>query len=150
MSWVDDLDSDDDERHEELRLHEAQIIRAKAPVFWDSVVQHLREDTNKLRDRFQHNSRYHCNVSPSANGVTISGKTFPRKILQLKLNVLGLCVELREDTQLSQFEAETIHKRDVIDIKVEEQGQVGFQFKGKVFDYPHSLSEELVRYVCGI
>ncbi len=46
----DKLDAENNRTQEELRLHKAKVINAKAQEFYDALVERLQADSAKLRE----------------------------------------------------------------------------------------------------
>jgi hypothetical protein len=64
--WIDDLKKSElarevnDREQNRIRLHNAEIIKAKVPAIWQSIKQELQADSEKLRQTFPSNPQYHC------------------------------------------------------------------------------------------
>jgi hypothetical protein len=79
--WIKELKSAADaatskKGHEaEMRLHCAEVIRARAPAFWQALVERLQTDCPRLNDTFPNDLSHECIFSPDGQDRFTSGVT---------------------------------------------------------------------------
>src|SRR5271156_5943231 len=93
--WIDKLAEKDKvqaEEHrtsEELRLHKAKVISARAQEFYDALIERLQADASKLREKFRKDKSRQCNVIKNGIDWEIQGCKLPWRIVNMRLNVAG-------------------------------------------------------------
>ncbi|HEY4740044.1 MAG TPA: hypothetical protein VIH76_05570 [Candidatus Acidoferrales bacterium] len=152
--WIDKLRekrkalAESGQTQEELALHAARVIRAKAPEFWDSFLERLQTDSCKLKEVFPNNLSCQCTAVKTASGCELRGCKLPWRELRMRLNVDEQSVDIDE------------HKReapdriipagyDEIRITVNDYEELEFTYKGRAHITPGSLAQHLIEYVCG-
>ncbi len=134
---------------EELRLHKIKIINAKAPEFWDTVLEKLRTDSAKLRDSFPNDRSRQCDLIKAGIDWQIQGCKLPFHILNMHLNVDGHCIDIDESVRESRDRVvKSAH--DQISIAVNSDEELEFRYRGRVHTTPDSLAQHLISYVCDI
>jgi|CZKY01.1.fsa_nt_gi hypothetical protein len=144
--WIDKLAASDRAQAEshktqdELRLHKAKIIAAKAPEFWNAVIERLGVDSTKLRETFPDDRSRQCSLIKNGMDWELSGCKLPWRILSFRLNVDGQLVDIVE----SRKEAldRTVPKgRDQIRITVNSDEDLEFRYRGTTHVTPDSLAQ---------
>jgi len=156
--WIDRLKNknqpwqSEKARQEELRLHKAKVIHAKLPTFWAALEVRVKADCDKLRETFPNDKNWNCDVTVlSPHGFTINGGGLPRRILELELNLDGLCIDTVEGEKQEFMQAYLSNKIiGQIPIEVGESEELRLRFKGMPHVFVESLSEHLVSYVARI
>jgi len=157
-NWIDRLKQQEAGRDEhtsrqiEIRLHNAKIIKAKAPVLWAATIECIRADCSALRESFPDKRERYCHLDPNgADGVVIVNEgSLPRLQLSVKLNLDGQCVDLIEAVEYDRFQPASINKRGQIEITVNDLEELAFRYNGKAHTTPASLAQALVSRVCKI
>ena len=156
--WIDKLKKSEQgklsdlSRQEEIRLHKAKIIRAKMPAFWETLRERVEADCNKLRAEFPADKYRNCFVIGVLPGrFTIKGGGLPQRILDLELNLDGLCVGTFESEMRDRgYTAVRTKGNGEIGIEVGDAEELQFRFSGTLHRDIESLSEHLVSYVARI
>src|SRR5271170_781731 len=100
--WIDKLKEKNKalaasgQTQEELRLHRARVIRAKAPEFWNSFIEQLQADSSKLKETFPNDTSCQCTVIKTAMDCELRGCKLPWRELSMRLNVDGQSVDIDE------------------------------------------------------
>jgi hypothetical protein len=136
------------QRQAALRLHNADVLRAKAPIFWDATKTILRTECGEMQRNFPNDPRYNPFVNEQM-GFTLNGKKMPRKILMVDLNLDGQCLTVSEATKYSLIEQPIFDYIAPISIAVGSEEELVFTFRGRPLDTPESLAEAMISYVCG-
>jgi len=149
--WIDDLKqrdqdvTDEARRRENLRLHRAKIIEAKAPAFWKAVIQQVEKDCSKLRETFRDDTSRQCEVSINGETLQLRGRRFPSRIISLSPNFSGQCIEVREAKQLDQLMSPIVEQTASIKVTANADEEIDLEFMGRRYSMPASLSEALVK-----
>lgn len=131
-----------------LRLHNAQLIAAKAPTFWELATNRVGVICDELRQGFPTDNRYHLFITLQApSGFFLNGNTSPRCILSAQLNIRGQQVDLSERVLNNVLDQPTPNAKSPITIKVRADEELTFTFQGESFDQPDELARALVSYV---
>jgi hypothetical protein len=155
-NWVDELKRSKDANNREQRqaremaIHRDGVIRAKAPAFWENVIDRMREDLADLRSNFPADASLHAQVIAHRDGFTLENETRPVRVLDLRLNAEGHCVELSESRKFDNFEQTAFRARYPVGMKVDENEDVVFVWRGAECKEPRQLAKLLIEYVCGI
>ncbi len=155
--WIDDLQKkersiqEQGEKQREIRLHNAKIIAAKAPTLWEAVINFIRRDCEKLRERFPETKRRHCHLDSRPPGVAIvNDGPLPKMELYVELSIEGQCAHILERVKVDRIQMASERDRTRIDITVDDAEELEFRYKGNVYTTPESLAKALVSYVCEI
>jgi hypothetical protein len=152
--WIDKVEENDKTqaekraRQEELRLHRAKVITAKAPEWWDAVIERLQADSSKLREKFPNDTSRQCTIAKSGNDWELQGCKLPWKILNMQLNVAGQCVDIMESERESRDKVRQV-ERTQIKITVNSDEELEFRYQSSAHVVPALLAQALIRYVCG-
>lgn len=153
--WIDNLAARDQTKAEqnrtqdEIRLLKAKIIEAKAPEFWDALIETLRSDCEKLRKTFPDNTSRQCNLVKSGSDWKLEGSKLPWRILILHFNPKGQSVDIFEGVQESR-DLQNRSAPSQIKITVNRDEELEFVYRGRPHMRPASLAQELISYVCEI
>jgi len=97
--WINSMKSKDDDAARQaqnelgLRLHRAEVIRAKAPIFWESLMDSLKSDCIKLAEMFPNDLSRHCRfTSDDKTSCTLQGNTDTRDTLRLTFSVQSMSI----------------------------------------------------------
>jgi len=137
------------ETENRIGLHNAEIIRAKAPDFWNLVTERLRALCPELIQTFPTNYSRHAFMESLPNGFFLNGGGLPRRILSAQLDINGQRVRLAVRLKNCIEDQPTPQTLPSIDIKVGSDDGLRFTFMGKAHDDPQDLARSLLRYVCG-
>jgi hypothetical protein len=154
--WIERMKIQDEKQDSEkqlqdsLRLHNARIIRAKGGSLWDAVVEQIRADSEKLKTAFPHDSTRQCELIARGDTHTLTSRKLPFKIMEMTLNLDGLCVDIQEASKHDRFDQSILSPKDPIKFVVLEHEEVEFEWKGSRYRQPSALAEYLIRYVCGM
>lgn len=97
--WVKKLKAKDREEEEskrhvdKMRLHSAQVIRAKMPKFWHELVDCLKSDMDELKKEFPGTVERQCSLSANETTVSLVGQSKPFTTLTVTLNLAGMCLD---------------------------------------------------------
>jgi hypothetical protein len=150
--WIDKLAEKDKaqaeqrQTQEELRLHNAKVIKAKAPEWWDAVIERLQTDCSKLRETFPNDARRQCTLVKNGMDWELSGCKLPWKIFNFRLNVDGQSVDIVESRKEARDRTEPAG-RDAIKISIRSDEWMEFTFRGHAYQTPESLAQALILYV---
>lgn len=64
-------------REEEIRLHNVQVIQAKAPLFWQAAVEKIRADCEKMKATFPNDIHFEYQLEVKDNGFTLQHRGSP-------------------------------------------------------------------------
>lgn len=151
--WIDKLAASDQVKAEqsrtrdELRLHRAKIIEAKAPEFWDAVLEKLRSDCAKLRDTFPDDPSRHCNLTKAGIDWELQGSKLP--ILNMRFNPKGHSVDIFESIKEARDKT-AASVRGQIKISVNKDDELEFHYRSKTHIATDSLAQHLISLVCNI
>jgi len=152
--WIDKIAEKDKaqagqrQTQEELRLHRAKVISAKAPEWWDALIERLQADCSKLRETFPDDRRRHCSVIRNGLDWELQGCKLPWKILNMRLNANGQSVDIVESVKEAR-DRTVPSGRDAIKIAVDSDEGLTFTYRGHAHTTPESLSQALILHVCG-
>jgi hypothetical protein len=152
--WIDKLKerrkalAESGQTHEELTLHAANVIRAKAPEFWDSFIERLHADSSKLKEVFPNNISCQCTVVKTAIGCELRGCKLPWRELSMRLNVDEQSVDI-DERKREATDRIIPAGHDEIRVTVNDYEELEFTFKGRAHITPGSLAQHLIEYVCG-
>jgi len=151
LKQQDQIEAAAQETANRIRLHDADIIQAKAGDFWDRVTSYLRVLCSDLVATFPNNSKRHAFLDPSLpNGFFINGGGLPRRILAAQLDTKGQRVTLSLRVKQSFDDHPDPQYVAPIAITVGKEEELIYSFMGKREDDPHNLARALLRYVCGL
>lgn len=152
--WIDKLAEKDKanaalrQTQEELRLHRAKVISAKAPARWSAVIERLKADCSKLRNTFPDDKGRQCHVIENGLYCDLQGCKPPRMVLSMRLNVDGQSVDNVESMKDDHDTRVIPDARDTIQIGVASDESLEFTFKGHAYHTPETLAQALIMYVC--
>ena len=152
--WIDKLaekdkaQAEDRRTQEELRLHKAKMISAKAPEFYNALIERLQVDSSKLREKFPNDRSRQCDVVKAALDWEIRGCKLPWRIVNMRLNVAGQIVDIAETVREARDRV-VPDGRDQIKITVNDDEELEFTYRGRRHVTPDSLAEALIQRVYG-
>jgi hypothetical protein len=96
------------------------------------------------------NSRL-CDLIQRGDSFTLTSRKLPFKIMELKLNLDGLCVDVQEAIKRDRFDQSILSPKEPIRFVLTEDEDVEFAWK-TVYHYrePSQLAETLIKNVCGL
>jgi len=148
--WIDKLAEKDkvqaaDRRtQEELRLHKAKVISAKASGFYDALIERLQGDSSKLGETFPNDRSRQCDVVKAGLDWEIRGCKLPWRIVNLRLNVAGQIVDIVESIREARDRVVDAG-RDEIRITVNDDEELEFTYRGRKHVTPDSLAQALIQ-----
>jgi len=150
--WIDKLKENELAREagqreqNQIRLHNIEVIKAKAPAVWQSLKNAVQADSEKLRREFPDNSEYHCTFEqPGPNHFALVRDSLEQaRRVDLKFNLEGHFIEMVES-----FCRERAGKYENIDesqikISVNQADNLELRIGNAIQSVP-SLSERLCR-----
>lgn len=152
--WIDKLNgkrkalAESGQTQEELTLDAAEVIRTKAPEFWDSFIDRLQADSSKLKEVFPNNLSCQCIVVKTAIGCELRGCKLPWLELRMRLNVGEQSVDIDERKREAP-DRMVPAGYDEIRITVNDYEELEFIYKGRAHVTPGSLARHLIEFVCG-
>jgi hypothetical protein len=152
--WIDKLAEKDKvlaggrKTQEELRLHKARVISAKAQEFYDALIERLRSDSSKLRETFQDNRSRQCDVVTNGIDWEIRGCKLPWRVINMRLNIAGQIVDIAESKRETRDRV-VPDGRDQIKITVNGDEELEFMYRGQTHLTPDSLAQALIERACG-
>lgn len=153
--WIKSLKREDDEAEKaselstKLRLHEAKGITAKAPAFWNDLVDCLRDDAAQLRETFPQDNERQCSVSPRGNSCSVQGQKAPFTVLNLSLNLDGMCIDARWDSGDRKREQPT-QSSTRFNLRLDVAEDLFVSDGSQTHTTPAHLAEYLIKRVCNI
>jgi hypothetical protein len=153
-SWVDDLKRQDVERQEAaansdaIRLHNAKMIRAKAPALWSLLIVKIETDLKKLREAFPQDMTRHADLIKRGETYTLQGKRLPITVMELSLNLDGSCINISQAVKHEFAEEPILTPSKPIDFKVTADEEVIFFWKNWDYSDPGLVAEQLIKIVC--
>ena len=156
--WIDNLkkterdESDAARKKEDLRLHDAAMIRAKAPEFWKTTIHFIHRDCTKLAEQFPGDRNLHCHVIGNpTNGIRcFSGGPLPNQVIDIDLNLDGQCLEIQEGTRVDRGDDFDEERSYQAEFSVGQEEQLIISFKGKFYESADSFAGSVIRHVCKI
>ncbi len=147
--WIKQIKEKDDyevqKKHQEneLRLHRAAVIKAKAPAFWASVVERIEADCKELSETFKDDIRRRCTFARHGAGeIELRGNTTARSILRLKLNL----DELGVDQEFFTGEERRAH-REMLGFGTDKDDELYLLGVSGHLTAPERISEGLIKKV---
>jgi hypothetical protein len=131
--WIDDLKKQDAEQQEAsansnaMRLHDAGVVRAKAPDLWTLLIAQIDADFKELREAFP-------------NDLSRQGD----------LNLAGSCINISQALKQEFVDRPTLMPLKPIDFVVTKDEDVVFFWKDWTYTDPTELAEKFVKLVCRI
>lgn len=153
--WIDKLaekdkaQAEDRRTQEELRLHKAKVISAKAQDVFDVLIERLQADSSKLRETFPTDRSRQCDVVKAGLDWEIRGCKLPWRIVNMRLNVAGQIVDIVESIREARDRV-VPDGRDQIKITVNDDEELEFAYRGRAHVMPDSLAEALIQRACGM
>jgi len=147
--WIKGMKQKEDEAKQQgqlennLRLHRAAIIKAKAPAFWLSITERVEVDCAELNETFKHNLRRHCEFQRrDPDGFVVTGKTPALNILRLNLNLDALGVD-------QEFFAGEVRRanRGILEFGIDTNDEIYISGLGGQLNDPGRISEQLIKKV---
>jgi hypothetical protein len=155
--WIDRLkrkEQGQDERtiqQNELRLQQAQIIKAKGPSLWKATIDFIEAYCRKLREAFPNDAQRRCHLDSYGDRVVIVNEgPFPRLELSVEPKWDGQCIDLVEAEKYDRDQPARITKRGHIEMTVNDLEALECRYIGKAHTTPESLAQALVSHVCKI
>jgi len=133
-----------------IRLHNADVIQAKAPDLWCLVINHIATLCGDMLRAFPYNSKRHPFLEPLVNGFILNGGGLPRRILAADLDIKGQRIRLSERIKNSLEDDPRPEIKPPVSITVGEQEELLFQFMGRTYDDPQDIARAMICHVCGI
>jgi len=128
-----------------MRLHNQQIIEAKAPGFFAAFVTNLKEQCDKLIAEPRHPW-----IEESFPGsVKLNGAGVPRREILAELDIKGQQVKLYQAVKETRYHTAQLAETDPMKITVDDDEELRFRFRGHTYEDPCDLAVAFVRYVVG-
>jgi len=153
--WIERLKNEDDETAKAtemgvtLRLHEAKVVTAKAPAFWQDLCDRLQQYSYRLRETFPRDNERQCSVTTSGNSCLILGQKAPFTALDLTLNLNGMCLDARWDSGDRKREPPT-RSNSSFKFQLDDTEEVFVVQGNQNYADPAHLAEYLIRRVCNM
>jgi hypothetical protein len=113
-------------RREEIRLHDMEVIKAQASLFWQSAVQQIRVDCEKVKATFPNETRYEYQLEVEGNGFTLRHGGFPTTIIRAEMQLAGSVIQVWKGSQNGPLAPEPLGNREEIRIKVDKDENLQF------------------------
>ena len=155
-SWIDDLKRQDVEQQvafansNALRLHDAGVVRAKAPDLWKLLITQIEADFKGLKEAFPNDLGRQGELIQRGDSYIIRGRKLPISIMKLSLNLNGSCIKISQATKQEFADHPTLMPSKPIDFKVLDDEDVVFFWKNWMYADPTALAETLVKLTCRI
>lgn len=158
--WIDDLTKKEAARKQseqlsnESRLHDAQILSAKLPLFWQQLVEQVEADCVRLKSRSPDNRAWHCKVTkrgPLGFRIENEKPTLPRYAFLYVCNTDGKTIDITEleTHDVYQRQEETLRREQIhLQIDVASNFLVLF-WRGQKYDMPAQLGEAIIKRAIG-
>jgi len=154
--WIDEIKKRDEQQQEAankinaIRIHNAKIIHAKAPALWAVVIAQITSDLKTLRETFPNDLRRQGDLISRGNSHTLQSKKLPFSIMELTLNLDAGHVDVLQGSKKDRIDQPILVPKEPIQFTVQNDEQLTFIWKDHHFSDPAHLSEQLIKYVCGL
>ena len=148
--WIDRIKQNDAEKSEdnrlenEMRLHRASVIKAKAPAFWGELNDRVESDCEKLNLTFKDDLRRQCSftrIGPSE--FELRGSVSGSSVLRVRLNAEAQTI----DQELFEGRGDRGKRRESLVLNIDRNENLILDgLRGPTGD-PAVLSEALIRKV---
>lgn len=139
-------------KQQDVQLHRAQVMKAKAPEFWRQFVEILEEEQKKFNETL---------TAPSSKyaieyiGVDMSGPPFTRKVVRPKYPSVSLTVRLEPEASavsingVKQFNDSSSSREElrprILHLHIDEDDNISIRDKGGTISL-HDLALEVIKY----
>jgi hypothetical protein len=153
-SWVDDLkqqavrQEDIAANSNAIRLHNARMVRAKAPDLWTVLIAQIDSDLKRLMETFPNDIGRQGDLIRRGNSYVLQGKKLPISVIKLTLNLDGSCIDIAQAQKQDFAEHQALMPSKPIDFVVTKDEDVTFFWKNWSYADPALLSEQLVKLAC--
>ncbi|MGD0736166.1 MAG: hypothetical protein ABR976_13510 [Terracidiphilus sp.] len=153
-NWIDDLKEQDVQHQEHLssmnaiRLHNANVVRAKAPALWSLLIIQIEAYLEQLRASFPHDMTRQADLIKRGDSYTLQGKKLPLSVMKLTLNLDGSCINISQGIKHEFADRPTLTPSKPIDFKVTNDEDVVFFWKDWNYADPSLIAEQLVKIAC--
>ena len=153
-SLIDDLKKQDAQQQEAtanlnaIRLHNAGVVRAKAPDLWTLLIAEIDTILTQLREAFPSDLSRHGDLTSGGDSFTIQGKKLPISIMKLTLNLGGTCINVHQALKRDFGEHPKLMPNKPIDFIVTRYEDVVFFWKDRTYTDPAALAEQLIKLAC--
>ncbi len=153
--WITRLKREEEEAEKaselstKRRLHEAKGITAKAPAFWEDLVDCLKDDASRLREAFPQDNERQCSVALRGNSCSVQGQKAPFTVLNLTFNVDGMCIDARWDSGDRKREQPT-RRSTRFNLRLNVAEDLYVSNEDQTYTNPAHLAEYLIKRVCNI
>jgi hypothetical protein len=154
--WIDDLKKQDAEQQEAsansnaMRLHDAGVVRAKAPDLWTLLIAQIDADFKELREAFPNDLSRQGELTRRGDSYIIRGRKLPISVMKLTLNLAGSCINISQALKQEFVDRPTLMPLKPIDFVVTKDEDVVFFWKDWTYTDPTELAEKFVKLVCRI
>jgi hypothetical protein len=155
--WIDRLKKDqgqdaDRARDEtKLRLHIADVIKAKMPVFWSLLTTNIGTYCAKLRQTYPSDMQYHCTLnSVTSNSFRLINTIPPRVCIAVCYSESGQYIEIQESGQQTAMDDFAPRRMETLNIKTTDDEDITIAYRQEPITYPAKLAEHLCRRVAQI
>lgn len=151
--WITKLKQSDDDAarkaqtEDELRLHKAKVVEAKAPSFWESVLDQLEEDCVKLSKAFPNEFRRQCAFARQGLGCELHGHAEGNRILRLSLDAKGTAID---HELISGIGNDRRSRRSSLAILADSQESLYLMEDTFRFNSSEIIAEAFIKRVCEI
>jgi hypothetical protein len=152
--WIDGMKTRDEERVEsqrradELRLHKARIIRARAPVLWAAVIEQIEDDLEKLKTAFPDDASRHGELSRDGDSISVRA-SLSGSSLHLALNLDGQCIDVWKTIAQRVFQKPSLKPCESIPVRVDHNEIVAIVRDNCYYANPAFISEAIIRAALG-
>jgi hypothetical protein len=150
--WVDKLKAkqveseEHDRERTRLRLHKADVIKAKMPAFWSRLAACVKSDCAKLREAYSNDQQYHCTFETTGvASFRLLNTVPPRVILNVSYNEKGQFIDIEE------FGGSLIsRKTEQLVIVLTDNEELIINYRRESITDPETLAEYLCKRVAQV
>jgi len=135
---------------ERSRLHNTNIIQAKAPDFWNATILSLKRDCEQCAATFPNDGKRNPQLTTKENGFELRNVGIPANIFQVELRVEANFVKVIKRVQRDRYGSEDDAGQEDIRIEVDSSDEIRFvTAANQFFDTPNGIARYFIELVCG-
>jgi hypothetical protein len=96
-----DADAVNEPRREEIRIHDMGVIKAKFPVFWQTAMEEIRVECEKLKATFSGETKFDYQLQAEGNSFELRSGGFPSAIIGAVMDMEGSIIHVWKGSQSS-------------------------------------------------
>jgi len=135
----------------EIRLHNAKIAKAKAPILWREVIEQIKHYCEEFKELTLKNPKFRFHVSDSPDGfLLVNDGPLPRREIQANLDLDGQCVKVLSRIKSSFQDQSLLKPLGFMSISVDGSDELSFRLNSETWCTPEAIAEFFVKFVCEI